>query len=114
MPTPQGIHRQKHVYCWPLTLGDRVITSAHAKEERMTHIYVIHENAAWLEPLAAALDRQALPWRDWVLGRGGFDLSRPSPEGAFYHPMRASSPPRDPRLAPALTASAPARAGQHH
>ena len=30
----------------------------------MTHIHVIHENAAWLEPLAAALDRQGLPWRD--------------------------------------------------
>ena len=28
------------------------------------HIHVIHENAAWLEPLAAALDGEKLPWRD--------------------------------------------------
>jgi len=38
----------------------------------MTHIYVIHENAAWLEPLAAALDRQALP------GGTGFSIAASS------------------------------------
>ena len=41
----------------------------------MTHIHVIHENAAWLEPLAAALNRATLPWRDWFFNRGVFDLS---------------------------------------
>src|SRR6267154_2205594 len=71
----------------------------------MTHIYVIHENAAWLEPLAAALDRQALPWRDWFLDRGVFDLSRPPPEGVFYNRMSASSHTRDHRYAAELTAS---------
>jgi hypothetical protein len=71
----------------------------------MTHIHVIHENAAWLEPLAAALDRQALPWRDWFLDRGVFDLSRPPPEGVFYNRMSASSHTRDHRYAAELTAS---------
>jgi hypothetical protein len=71
----------------------------------MTHIHVIHENAAWLEPLAAALGRQGLPWRDWFLDRGVFDLSRPPPEGVFYNRMSASSHTRDHRYAAELTVS---------
>ena len=71
----------------------------------MRHIHVIHENAAWLEPLAAALDRERLPWRDWFLDRGVFDLSRPPPEGVFYNRMSASSHTRDHRYAAELTAA---------
>src|SRR5580692_9720965 len=71
----------------------------------MTHIHVIHENAAWLEPLAATLDREGLPWRDWFLDRGVFDLSRPPPAGIFYNRMSASSHTRDPRYAAELTAT---------
>src|SRR6266581_4951822 len=43
--------------------------------EPAMHIHVIHENAAWLEPLARALDAERLPWRQWFLDRGVFDLS---------------------------------------
>ena len=43
------------------------------------HIHVIHENAAWLEPLARALDAEHLPWRDWFLDSGVIDLSAPPP-----------------------------------
>ena len=68
-------------------------------------IYVIHENAAWLEPLARALDAEGLPWRDWFLDRGVFDLSQPPPEGIFYNRMSASSHTRDHRYAAELTAS---------
>jgi len=71
----------------------------------MTQIHVIHENAAWLEPLAAALERQALAWRNWFLDRGVFDLSRPPPEGVFYNRMSASSHTRDHRFAAELTVS---------
>src|SRR6516165_6858317 len=71
----------------------------------MTHSHVIHENAAWLEPLADALNRQGLPWRDWFLDRGVFDLSRPPPEGVFYNRMSASSHTRDHRYAAELTAA---------
>ncbi|HEV2097850.1 MAG TPA: alpha-L-glutamate ligase [Stellaceae bacterium] len=71
----------------------------------MTHIHVIHENAAWLEPLAKAFDRQRLPWRDWFLAQGVFDLSRAPPEGIFYNRMSASSHTRDHRYAAELTAS---------
>ena len=69
------------------------------------HIHVIHENAAWLEPLARALDRERLRWRDWFLDRGVFDLSRPPPEGVFYNRMSASSHTRDHRYAAELTAA---------
>jgi hypothetical protein len=71
----------------------------------MTHIYVIHENAAWLEPLARALDAEGLAWRDWFLDRGAFDLSQPPPQGVFYNRMSASSHSRDHRYAAELTAA---------
>src|SRR5213082_883664 len=73
--------------------------------EPAMHIHVIHENPAWLEPLAKALDIEALPWRDWFLDRGVFDLSRPPPEGVFYNRMSASSHTRDHRYSAELTAS---------
>jgi len=68
------------------------------------HIHVIHENAAWLEPLARALDAEHLPWRDWFLDSGVFDLSAAPPEGVFYNRMSASSHTRDHRYAAELTA----------
>ncbi|HEX5320069.1 MAG TPA: alpha-L-glutamate ligase [Stellaceae bacterium] len=69
------------------------------------HIHVIHENEAWLEPLAKALDAENLPWRDWFLDRGTFDLSQPPPAGVFYNRMSASSHTRGHRYAAELTAS---------
>jgi hypothetical protein len=69
------------------------------------HIHVIHENAAWLEPLARALDSERLPWRQWFLDRGVFDLSAAPPAGIFYNRMSASSHTRDHRYAAELTAS---------
>jgi hypothetical protein len=77
------------------------------------HIHVIHENAAWLEPLAHALDREHLPWRDWFLDRGIFDLSQPPPEGVFYNRMSASSHTRDHRYAAELTAAVLASLAGH-
>jgi hypothetical protein len=75
------------------------------REAAMTRIHVLHENAAWLEPLARALDRHGLPWCQWFLDRGAFDLSRPPPEGVFYNRMSASSHTREHRFAAELTAS---------
>jgi hypothetical protein len=82
-------------------------------EAAMTEIYVLHENASWLEPLAGALDRQGLPWRQWFLDGGVFDLSRPPPDGVFYNRMSASSHTRDHRYAAELTASLLAWLEQH-
>jgi len=75
------------------------------REEASMQIHVIHENAAWLEPLARALDAEGLPWREWFLDRGVFDLSAPPPAGIFYNRMSASSHTRDHRYAAELTAS---------
>jgi hypothetical protein len=37
----------------------------------MSHIYVIHENDAWVEPLRAAFDALSLPYQDGVRSRHG-------------------------------------------
>jgi ribosomal protein S6-L-glutamate ligase RimK-like protein len=68
-------------------------------------IYVLHENPAWLPPLAQAFDQRRLPWTDWFLDFGTFDLARPPPQGVFYNRMSASSHTRDHRYAAELTAA---------
>ncbi|MBP0494923.1 ATP-grasp domain-containing protein [Pararoseomonas indoligenes] len=71
----------------------------------MSGIHIIHENPEWLPPLAAALDARGLPWEDWNLSSGTFDLSRPPPEGVFYNRMSASSHTRGHRYSAELTAA---------
>jgi hypothetical protein len=71
----------------------------------MTKLHVLHENAAWLPPFAAAFDRAGLPWTEWFMDGVVFDLSRPPPQGVFYNRMSASSHTRDHRHAPELTAA---------
>jgi hypothetical protein len=70
----------------------------------MARIHVIHENPAWLPPLAAAFDQRGLPWTDWFLHEGAWDLAAPPPEGVFYNRMSASSHTRDHRFAAETTA----------
>jgi hypothetical protein len=71
----------------------------------MAKIYVLHENAAWTAPLLNALERAALPYRDWHLAEGAVDLTETPPAGVFYSRMSASSHTRDHRFAPELTAA---------
>jgi hypothetical protein len=71
----------------------------------MARIHILHENPAWLPPLAPALDQRHLPWADWFLDEGTFDLAAPPPAGVFYNRMSASSHTRDHRYAAELTAS---------
>lgn len=71
----------------------------------MRRIHILHENAAWLPPLAEAFDRRRLPWTEWFLDAGTFDLSTPPPDGVFYNRMSASSHTRDHRHAAELTAA---------
>jgi hypothetical protein len=75
------------------------------RENSMARIHVLHENPAWLPPLAQALDQRCLPWADWFLHEGTFELAAPPPEGVFYNRMSASSHTRDHRYAAELTAS---------
>lgn len=68
-------------------------------------VHVLHENPAWLPPLAEAFDRIGLPWTEWLLDEATFDLAAPPPEGVFYNRMSASSHTRDHRYAAELTAA---------
>ena len=70
----------------------------------MSRIHVLHENPLWLPPLAAAFDQRGLPWTEWFMDGGIFDLSTAPPEGIFYNRMSASSHTRDHRFAAELTA----------
>lgn len=79
----------------------------------MRSIHLIHENPAWLPPLAEALDRLRLPWAEWDLSEGVFDLSAPPPEGVFYNRMSASSHTRGHRYAAELTAGVLAWLSRH-
>ncbi|MFC0409521.1 ATP-grasp domain-containing protein [Roseomonas elaeocarpi] len=79
----------------------------------MSRIHVIHENPAWLPPLAEAFDRRGLPWTEWDLSGGVFDLAAPPPEGVFYNRMSASSHTRGHRYAAELTAAVLAWLTQH-
>lgn len=67
-------------------------------------IHILHENPAWLPPLADAFERARLPWAEWFLHEGEFDLAAPPPEGIFYNRMSASSHTRDHRFSAELTA----------
>ena len=60
----------------------------------MAHVYVLHENAEWLPPLAEAFEAAGLPWVDWHLDEGVVDLDEAPPEGVFYSRMSASAPSR--------------------
>ena len=71
----------------------------------MSRIHVIHENAAWLPPLAQAFEQRRLPWTEWFLDAGTFDLAAAPPDGVFYNRMSASSHTRDHRYAAELTAA---------
>lgn len=68
-------------------------------------IHILHENNEWLPPLRAAFDAINLPYKEWHLAEGRFDLSGPPPEGVFYNRMSASSHTRGHDFAPELTAS---------
>ncbi len=65
---------------------------------------MLHENPAWLPPLAQAFDQRGLPWTEWFLHEASFDLAAPPPEGIFYNRMSASSHTRDHRFSAELTA----------
>ncbi|MGP3534564.1 ATP-grasp domain-containing protein [Microbacterium sp. RD1] len=58
-------------------------------------VYVIHENAEWFPPFAAAFDAEGVPAEEWLLTDGSVDLSSPPPEGVFWSRLSASAHTRD-------------------
>jgi len=69
----------------------------------MTSIYVLHENAAWVEPLRTAFLELSLPHSEWFLDSGTVNLDGAAPKGVFYNRMSASSHTRGHRYGPELT-----------
>eukprot|EP01114_Cavostelium_apophysatum_P001754 TRINITY_DN1152_c0_g1_i2.p2 TRINITY_DN1152_c0_g1~~TRINITY_DN1152_c0_g1_i2.p2 ORF type:complete len:388 (-),score=87.26 TRINITY_DN1152_c0_g1_i2:1369-2532(-) len=68
--------------------------------EKKKTIYVIHENAVWMEPLRQAFQEQGVDFEEWNFGVGGqVDLTSAPPEGVFYSRMSASSHTRGHRYA---------------
>lgn len=71
----------------------------------MAYIHIIHENDEWTAPLRQELDALGLPYREWFIDHGHFDLSVPPPQGVFYNRMSASSHTRNHRYAAEYTAA---------
>ncbi len=71
----------------------------------MSHIYIIHENNEWTEPLTEQLKQLDLPYHEWFLDEGHLDLQESPPAGVFYNRMSASSHTRGHRYAPEYTAA---------
>ncbi len=68
----------------------------------MSKIFIIHENSEWTVHLTNRLAELGLPFEEWYLNEGSFDLSKQPPEGIFYSRMSASSHTRDHRFSPEL------------
>jgi glutathione synthase/RimK-type ligase-like ATP-grasp enzyme len=68
-------------------------------------IFVLHENAPWVEPLRREFAAIEAPFSEWFLDRGLLDLTSAPPEGVFYNRMSASSHTRGHRYAPEYTAA---------
>ncbi|MBI4275494.1 MAG: alpha-L-glutamate ligase, partial [Rhizobiales bacterium] len=66
-------------------------------------VYVIHENDAWVEPLRKEFAARGIPYTEWFLDHGIFDLRTTPPQGVFYNRMSASSHTRDHRFAAEYT-----------
>ena len=66
-------------------------------------VHVLHENPAWLPPLAEGFSAAGVPWTEWFLDTGTVDLAATPPEGIFYNRMSASSHTRGHRHAAELT-----------
>ncbi len=67
-------------------------------------IYILHENAEWVEPLRKELQTINAPFEEWHLGKRNVDYLDKPPHGIFYNRMSASSHTRGHRYAPEHTA----------
>jgi hypothetical protein len=76
-----------------------------ANQLTQPHIFVLHENAPWVEPLRREFAAIDAPFSEWFLDRGLLDLTSAPPEGVFYNRMSASSHTRGHRYAPEYTAA---------
>ena len=52
---------------------------------RSMKVHVLHENEDWMPPFRAAFKDLDLPFEEWHLADGTFDIGAPPPEGIFYN-----------------------------
>ncbi|MGM0705912.1 MAG: alpha-L-glutamate ligase, partial [Bacteroidota bacterium] len=55
------------------------------------HAHIIYENEDWMPPLRTALDNAGIPYDEWFINEGHFDVTNAPPEGVFINRMSASS-----------------------
>jgi len=55
------------------------------------NVILLHENEDWLPPLRAALDDAGVPYEEWFVTDGHFDVLSEPPEGVYFNRMSASS-----------------------
>jgi len=55
------------------------------------HAIILHENEDWLPPLRHALDEAGVPFDEWFVTDGHFDVLDAPPEAVFFNRMSASS-----------------------
>ena len=72
---------------------------------RSMKVHVLHENEARMPPFHAAFKDLDLPFEEWHLADGTFDISAPPPKGIFFNRMSASAHMRGHDFTPELTAS---------
>ena len=53
--------------------------------------HIIYENEDWMPPLRTALDDAGVPYDEWFVNDGHFDVTSTPPEGVFLNRMSASS-----------------------
>jgi len=57
----------------------------------MRHVYILHENDAWVKPITKVLDTAGVPYKLWSLIEGSYDVAETPPEGIFFCKMSASA-----------------------
>ena len=53
--------------------------------------YIIYENEDWMPPLRRALEAQGVPFEEWFVNKGHFDVTSEPPAGVFINRMSPSS-----------------------
>jgi len=53
--------------------------------------YIIYENEDWMPPLRRALKARNIPYEEWFVDEGHFDVTSEPPEGVFINRMSPSS-----------------------
>ena len=59
--------------------------------KRLPPVFVLYENPDWLPPLTAALERQGLEVRPWLVWHGVIDPHKPPELGVYLNRMSPSS-----------------------